>query len=73
VTVKEIIVKYLKDNGYEGLCYPDIECGCSIDDLPPCDSLNENCETAQKVECKDCDEQVCDYRGEVGECFRPKE
>ena len=36
MTVKEIVEKYLRDNGYEGLCNPDNECGCPLDDLMSC-------------------------------------
>jgi len=32
----EIVKAWLKDNGYDGLCHPDSECGCHIDDLMPC-------------------------------------
>ena len=38
MTTKEIIIKYLKDNGFDGL-FCD-ECGCSIDDLGCC---SDNC------------------------------
>lgn len=35
-TLMEILATFLKDNGYDGLCNPQAECGCSIDDLFPC-------------------------------------
>jgi hypothetical protein len=41
MNVKEIIEKYLVDNGYDGLCGD--ECGCAIGDLRPCDGPNEDC------------------------------
>ena len=34
MTVYEIVKKYLKDNGCDGLCTDD--CGCHLDDLMPC-------------------------------------
>lgn len=34
--ILDIVKKYLKDNGYDGL--GNDECGCSIDDLFPCDT-----------------------------------
>ena len=43
MTVKEIIEKYLRDNGYDGLCCPDEECGCHVDDLIPCCDPCEEC------------------------------
>lgn len=27
---------FLKENGYDGLCNPDLECGCFKEDLFPC-------------------------------------
>lgn len=35
LTVKEIVVEYLRANGYDGL-YNDEECGCSLEDFMPC-------------------------------------
>lgn len=32
-----IVTHYLKENGYDGLCAPDLECGCGLDDLAPCE------------------------------------
>ena len=32
----DIIIMWLSDNGYDGLCNPDLECGCGIDDFIPC-------------------------------------
>ncbi|MFA5217099.1 hypothetical protein [Sulfuricurvum sp.] len=34
----EIVKKYLKDNGYDGLVNHD--CGCGLDDFEPCDGLD---------------------------------
>ena len=39
MTTKEIIIKYLKDHGYDGLCTED--CGCGIDNLFPCTLGND--------------------------------
>lgn len=36
-TIREIVVMWLKDNGYDGL-YENGECGCKISDLMPCGS-----------------------------------
>lgn len=35
MTIREIIEKYLKDNGLDGLCGD--ECGCKTGDLFPCE------------------------------------
>jgi hypothetical protein len=38
---KEIIARYLKINGYDGLCCED--CGCDLDDLMPCGEMTMLC------------------------------
>lgn len=56
--VKNIIIKYLKDNGYDGLCNPREGCGCLIKDLFFCiyDSCME-CQPGYKCTIKkDCEE-----------------
>lgn len=40
-TVKQILIEYLKENGYGGLYFED--CGCPLDDLIPCDSCFDQC------------------------------
>ena len=49
--VEEIIIKYLKENGYDGLAGEE-ECGCSLDDFIPCggESICE-CEAGYSHEC----------------------
>jgi len=34
--VGEILKAYLRENGYDGLCNPNIECECDFDDFAPC-------------------------------------
>ena len=34
MTVHEIVLEYLEEHGFDGLCTDD--CGCSVDDLAPC-------------------------------------
>lgn len=46
MTVKEIVLAYLKQHKYDGLCSED--CGCGIDELMPCASNCENCRPAYK-------------------------
>ena len=37
--VREIVVEWLKENGYEGLCNPLIQCECFLDDRPGCELM----------------------------------
>jgi len=62
MTVQEIIKKYLRDNGFDGLCNDD--CGCGIDDFAPCDSLSLDCNPAYKCNCK---HDECDNK--FGNCY----
>lgn len=72
MTIKEIIMNYLKENGYDGLLGDN--CACGIDDICPCDDdgLLE-CEPAYKTVCDRAkcwrdDDYYCD--GETGgDCY----
>lgn len=56
----EIIKKYLEENKYDGL-FCDY-CGCSIDDLIPCDGdYITNCEPGHKIK---CDPETCSADGD---------
>lgn len=41
ITAKEILVAYLKEHGFDGLCGD--ECGCGVDDIAPCYEYNMAC------------------------------
>ena len=47
-TVGTIVVDHLRDNGFDGLCNPDLECGCGLDDFTPCDEPSFDCKPAYK-------------------------
>ena len=54
MTVIDIVEKYLRDHGYDGLSGD--ECGCSVYYLAPCDSIGKTCEPAYVRICgKDCE------------------
>lgn len=63
-TLIEMVHEWLHDHGYEGLCNPDAECGCDIDDLMPCGCPNEDdCRAGYRhiyTGCSGC--------GDVGDC-----
>ncbi len=66
MNVKEIVKKFLEDNGFDGLWSNDNECGCEISDLMPCGQVEENdCSPGVKIVFEDgmCDG---DCRGEKG-------
>ena len=44
MNVSEILVTWLKEHGYDGLC--DEDCGCGIDHLAPCGDDFGDCEPA---------------------------
>lgn len=70
---KEIIIKYLKKNNYDGLCNEDCGCGIEDDDLICCGENFENCVPAIKKFCKDCkDNGKCEvqFGFEIDYCFQ---
>lgn len=61
VSIGYILKSYLKDNGFDGFCNPDTECGCGGDLLCWCDSIPFECRPAVKIECNRCEnESSCD-------------
>jgi len=62
-TVKEIVEKYLQENGYDGLFNSSGECACKIGDLIPCWSEGlENCRAGHLVPCpgpEHCEAAAC--------------
>lgn len=71
MTVKEIIKKYLEDNGFDGLCTDD--CGCGIDDLfPCCEDMCADCVPAYKCKCDhNCGEyHSCWTSSKMNGCWR---
>jgi len=53
MTVIEIIEKYLKENGYDGLYNERYECGCEIGDLAPCGEIGTDCKAGYKRPCEE--------------------
>jgi len=46
--LKEITKTWLKENGYDGLCDTDTECGCLVEDLMPCGEPSIHCEAGHQ-------------------------
>lgn len=51
MNVKKIMKKYLEENGFHCLVYPEIECGCRVDDLFPCGSCPDDCQPGYAHPC----------------------
>lgn len=71
LTVRNILVAELKRLGADGLAGD--ECGCSIDDLCPCESSALDCVAARFIGCSECGKTECGYRSSKGYCFVPME
>jgi hypothetical protein len=50
MNAREIIKKYLEENGYDGLYNLEGECGCIKDDLFPCESCPAECEAGYLID-----------------------
>jgi len=70
--IRDIVKQWLKQHGYSGLCFPDMNCGCGFDDFMPCDNpdLNECIPCYEKIATKE-DVENWDGEGElrVGDKF----
>lgn len=58
MTVKEIVKKYLEENGFDGLCC-DRCSGCALGDLMNCDLGKPDCKPGYGHDCDECDMQDC--------------
>ena len=59
--LREIVMKYLKDNKLDGLYNEDM-CACKIDDLIPCDEPSSSCQSGKIKNCEACDnmhDRIC--------------
>ncbi len=64
MNIKDILIEFMKVNGFTSIVNPDIECGCGIDDLCPCDCIDiEDCQFGYTKKCDliKCD-QECDNK-----------
>ncbi len=53
-TVKEIVMAYLLEHGFDGM-YREEECACRLTDLFPCGEPGDDCEAGYAGPCP-CDE-----------------
>jgi hypothetical protein len=64
MTIREIVAAYLREHGHDGLAGED--CGCTLDDLMPCDEVSvDHCTAGKRVPCPGVreDENGCAYGG----------
>ena len=57
MNAKDIIIDWLKEHDFDGLCRPKYYCGCLINDLIPCGSDPCFCEPGKK-RMKDSDWEI---------------
>jgi hypothetical protein len=69
MTVREIVAKYLKDNGYDGLYCDAYFCDCGIDDLMSGSECSE-CIPGYKIP---CNPETCPALGKCEFHIGPKE
>jgi hypothetical protein len=57
-TIHDIILKFLKENGYTGLYNDDWECGCNIKDFTMCGDLSTDCCVGYYNDCSTCTKKI---------------
>ena len=55
MNIMDFVRKYMEENGYTALC--SNSCGCTIDDLAPCDSWFGSCLFGYANNCETCAKQ----------------
>jgi hypothetical protein len=61
-TCRALLQAAIQASGGQGLCNPDQECGCDIDDLAPCDSLDlDACQVAIRKTSEPDSEEMTNY------------
>jgi len=79
MNVQDIVIKYLDDNGYDGLFNGVAPCGCETKEICPWGEMSIDCIAAYKhspADCKNCDNKCDGYDEDNGVCFttiKPKD
>ena len=47
--VVQMVERFLRKNGYDGLFQPEGPCGCELGDIAPCGQIGGDCEAGYKV------------------------
>ena len=62
MSIREIVEKWLKENGYDGLYNWSENCACCLDDLFVCGALSGGCEAGmKKMGCSTECGEGCDF------------
>ena len=67
MTVREIVIDWLKAHGSDGLRHCDCECGCHLDDFTPCDEPGFDCVAAVTGPVPE------EYKGDTDTWMTPKQ
>lgn len=60
IDIGDILKKWLKDNGFDGLVNLDVPCGCCVDDFAPCGDSVLDCYPAYQGAGGYSEEYACD-------------
>jgi hypothetical protein len=71
ITVKDIVKKYLRENGFDGLAHKEAGCACGIDALMGCYTDISKCVPVYRWECAEGQRRclACVAEG-VCSCYR---
>jgi len=65
--VTDIVIKYIEENGFDGLYNSDLECGCGKDEYFSCGDLKMECAAVYRHESPETCPPDCDM-----DCFSNK-
>ena len=60
MTIETIIKQAIAAAGGDGLCNTELDCGCAVDELAPCNAVGMACEVARS--------RILGAEERVGEC-----
>ncbi|RLI68626.1 hypothetical protein DRO91_08760 [Candidatus Heimdallarchaeota archaeon] len=72
MNIKNMVTGFLSAKGYSGLYNLEMECGCAIEDLMPCESMSGDCKAGYKRFCKGCKDIDYDFCEMIEWCIAPK-
>lgn len=77
---RELLSLALQDRDFDGLCNPDADCGCGLDDPMPCSEFYGDCVAAFKWRCETEDgpckaiasQEGCEFEDLGGGCYQTR-